>query len=170
MWSFYEDRDNKGDIGGVMISYRVPEDGSGYARQIDLLTPVTRKEYQAWEDTRLFRRSHAYNTWKEQTYDRCLSLAETVVPGLRDAVEAHYTSTPLTYRDYNLTPGGSAYGIRKDYHNLMMTMLSPRTPLPNLLLTGQNLILHGLEGVAMTAFHTCAVILGKEFLEVRGER
>ena len=170
VWSFYEDRDNKGDIGGVMISYRVPEDGSDYARQIDLLTPVTRKEYQAWEDTRLFRRSHAYNTWKEQTYERCLSLAETVVPGLRDAVEAHYTSTPLTYRDYNLTPGGSAYGIRKDYHNLMMTMLSPRTPLPNLLLTGQNLILHGLEGVAMTAFHTCAVILGKEFLEVRGER
>ena len=74
-------------------------------------------------------------------------------------METHYTSTPLTYRDYTLTPCGSAYGVRKDYHNLMITMLSPRTPIPNLLLTGQNLILHGLEGVAMTARYTCDAIL-----------
>ena len=88
------------------------------------------------------------------------------MPGLSAAVEQHYTSTPLTYRDYTLTPCGSAYGVRKDYRNLMMTMLSPRTPLPNLLLTGQNIILHGLEGVAMTALHTSAAILGKDIWEI----
>jgi all-trans-retinol 13,14-reductase len=38
-------------------------------------------------------------------------------------------------------------------------MLSPRTPIPNLLLTGQNLMLHGLEGVAMAAQQTCEEIL-----------
>jgi all-trans-retinol 13,14-reductase len=160
VWTFYDERDQKGDIGGVMISCRVPEDGSTFTRQIDLMTPVPWNECQQWEDSRIFRRSHAYNTWKEETYTRCLALAETVVPGLTDAVESHYTSTPLTYRDYTLTPFGSAYGVRKDYRNLMMTMLSPRTPLPNLLLTGQNIILHGLEGVAMTATHTCKAILG----------
>ena len=48
----------------------------------------------------------------------------------------------------------------------MMTMLSPRTPLPNLLLTGQNVILHGLEVVAMTALHTSAAILGKDFNDI----
>ena len=161
VWTFYDERDQKGDIGGVMISCRVPEDGSSYTRQIDLMTPVPWNECQQWEDSRIFRRSHAYNTWKEETYARCLTLAETIVPGLTDAVESHYTSTPLTYRDYTLTPFGSAYGVRKDYRNLMMTMLSPRTPLPNLLLTGQNIILHGLEGVAMTATHTCKAVLGQ---------
>lgn len=166
VWTFYDERDTDGDIGGVMISCRVPEDDSTYTRQIDLLTPMPWDQCQQWEDSRLFRRSHAYNTWKEDTYARCLALAETVVPGLTDAVEHHYTSTPLTYRDYTLTPLGSAYGVRKDYHNLMMTMLSPRTPLPNLLLTGQNIILHGLEGVAMTSLHTCAAILGKEILNI----
>ena len=30
-----------------------------------------------------------------------------------------------------------------------------RTPIPNLLLTGQNLMLHGLEGVTMTALQVC---------------
>ena len=166
VWTFYDERDEKGDIGGVMISCRVPEDGSSYARQIDLLTPMPWEQCKTWDDSRLFRRSHAYNTWKEETYARCLALAETVVPGLGAAVEHHYTSTPLTYRDYTLTPYGSAFGVRKDYHNLMMTMLSPRTPLPNLLLTGQNIILHGLEGVTMTAFHTSAAILGKGFNDI----
>ena len=165
VWTFYDERDKDGDIGGVMISCRVPEDGSDYTRQIDLMTPMPWEQCKLWEDSRLFRRSHAYNTWKEETYARCLALAETVVPGLGAAVEHHYTSTPLTYRDYTLTPFGSAYGVRKDYHNLMMTMLSPRTPLPNLLLTGQNIILHGLEGVAMTSLHTSAAILGKLKIE-----
>lgn len=166
VWTFYDERDKKGDIGGLMISCRVPEDCSGFTRQIDLMTPMPWEQCKSWEDSRLFRRSHAYNTWKEDTYARCLALAETVVPGLGAAVEHHYTSTPLTYRDYTLTPYGSAYGVRKDYRNLMMTMLSPRTPLPNLLLTGQNIILHGLEGVAMTSLHTSAAILGKDFNDI----
>jgi all-trans-retinol 13,14-reductase len=76
-----------------------------------------------------------------------------------------YTSTPLTYRDYTLTPNGSAYGVRRDCRNLVITMLSPRTPLPNLLLTGQNLMLHGLEGVSMTALLTCQEILGTEYIK-----
>jgi len=159
VWTFYDERDQKGDIGGVMISCRIPEDDSSYTRQIDLMTPMPWEQCKAWEDSRLFCRSHAYNTWKEDNYARCLALAETVLPGLTDAVEQHYTSTPLTYRDYTLTPFGSAYGVRKDYRNLMMTMLSPRTPLPNLLLTGQNIILHGLEGVAMTSLHTSEAVM-----------
>jgi len=166
VWTFYDTLDSEGEVGGLMISCRVPEDGSSYARQIDLMTPIPWSICKTWEDTRLFRRSHSYGTWKEQTYAQCLALAETVIPQLGDAVESHYTSTPLTYRDYNLAPYGSAYGIRKDYHNLMMTMLSTRTPLPNLMLTGQNLILHGLEGVAMTALHTCAAVLNKDPQEI----
>ena len=48
--------------------------------------------------------------------------------------------------------------------NLPMTTLSPRTPIPNLLLTGQNLMLHGVEGVTMTALQTCGDLLGKDYV------
>ena len=71
-------------------------------------------------------------------------------------------STPLTYRDYTLTPYGSAYGVRKDYQNPMMTLLSAKTPIPNLLLTGQSLTLHGLLGVTMSSLFTVAEVLGRE--------
>jgi all-trans-retinol 13,14-reductase len=101
---------------------------------------------------------------KARYTDECIALAETVIPGLHEMVSGIYTSTPLTYRDYTLTPNGSAYGVRRDCRNLVITMLSPRTPIPNLLLTGQNLMLHGLEGVSMTALLTCQEILGTEYI------
>jgi len=80
-------------------------------------------------------------------------------------VAACYTSTPLTYRDYTQTPYGSAFGIRKDCRQPLLGVLSSRTPIPNLLLTGQSLVMHGVEGVTMTALQTCAEVLGREYMD-----
>ena len=134
-----------GHVGGVLVSCRVPDDGSPYTRQIDLLTPMTWQQCLPWQDSRVG-----------------IALAGQVVPELRDAVEHVYTSTPLTYRDYTGTPQGSAYGVRKDCNNPLGTQLSVRTPIDNLLLTGQSLMLHGVHGVTMTALFTCATLLGRE--------
>lgn len=161
VWTYPEE---DGETGGVMISCRVPETGSD-TRQIDLLTPMSWEECQAWSDTRVGHRGEDYLQMKQHKADACIALAETVIPGLRDMIEQQYTSTPLTYRDYTLTPDGSSYGVRKDCRNLVMTMLSPRTPIQNLMLTGQNLMLHGLEGVSMTALLTCSEILGIEHIK-----
>ena len=72
------------------------------------------------------------------------------------------TSTPRTYHRYTGTPYGSAYGIRRDCHDLPRTLLSPRTPIPNLLQTGQSVNVHGVLGVTVTAFLTSAELLGRE--------
>ena len=85
-----------------------------------------------------------------------------MVPGLRGWESEFYASTPLTYRDYIGAPEGTAYGLRKDYRNPLAALLSVRTPVPNLFLTGQNLMLHGVYGVTMTALFTCAEVLGRE--------
>ena len=144
-----------------MVSCRVPETGTD-ARQIDLMTPMPWTRCQAWENSSVGHRGDEYLRFKEQMADACIALAEEVIPGLRQMVSQRYTSTPLTWRDYNLTPQGSAYGIRKDCRSIMLTMISVKTPVPNLLLTGQNLMLHGLEGVAMTALQTVDAVLKKQ--------
>ena len=154
VWTFYE---KPGSVGGVMISCRVPEEGM-YATQIDLLTPMPWHVCEPWADTQMGRRGADYLALKARYADECISLAETVIPGLREMVSQTFTSTPLTYRDYTLTPNGSAYGVRRDCRNLVITMLSPRTPIPNLML-------HGLEGVSMTALLTCQEILGTEYIK-----
>ena len=159
VWAFHL---KNNPVSGVLVSCRIPEDGSKYVQQVDLLTPMNWSECEQWSHTEVGRRGEDYKAMKKRVADECITLAERFIPGLRDRITGCYTSTPLTYRNYTLTPEGSAYGLRKDFRNPMITLLSPRTPIPNLLLTGQNLMLHGLHGVTMTALFTCAEVLGKE--------
>lgn len=149
-------------VGKVMVSCRVPEDGSDFATQLDLLTPMAWSDCAHWAGTRPGQRGEAYEEMKVRRADECIALTEECIPGLRSMIAESYTSTPLTYEHYTYSPAGSAYGIRKDFQDPLQTVLSVRTPVPNLLLTGQSLMLHGLQGVTMTALLTCAELVGKE--------
>ncbi|MDR1454743.1 MAG: NAD(P)/FAD-dependent oxidoreductase [Tannerella sp.] len=146
----------------VMISYYPPEAGSSCAPALDILSPMSWSEVAPWKDLPSGRRGESYEQLKADRAEACIRLASGQIPGLRDAVEKMYTSSPLSYRSYTNAVEGSAYGIRKDYTRPMYTLLTPRTPIPNLLLTGQNLNLHGILGVSVTSFFTCAEILGRE--------
>ena len=156
VWTMTEEND---PVKGVMVSARVPEDGSDMLRQIDLLTPMPWQECKEWEDTKVGHRGEDYKAFCKQKSEQCLTLAEQYIPGLRDMVEHCYTSTPLTYRDYLGSPEGGAFGMRKDCRAPMLSFHSVSKPLPNLLLTGQSIILPGIEGVTMTAFETCSRII-----------
>ena len=167
----------------VMISCKVPADGTDNTSatqtvttnrssttttqpsvQIDLLTPMSYNSCLQWQNTTEAHRDDGYKTMKERVAGECIALAEQAIPGLGNMVEHCYTSTPLTYRDYTGTPEGSAYGVRKDCNDPLSTMITPRTPIENLYLTGQSLILHGLHGVTMTALMTCSHILGSDYI------
>ena len=152
----------------ALVSFHVPEDGSLYTRNIDILAPMYWQEVEQWENTKVGRRGDEYLSYKNQKADAYINLVAEYIEGsggsasLADSVEKIYSSTSLSYRDYTGTPYGTAYGIRKNYEQLLTTLLSPRTPEPNLFLTGQNLNLHGVLGVSMTSFFTCAEILGMD--------
>lgn len=155
-----EDADVWEDKGrSLMISYSVP-DGGKYATNIDLLSYLDFTELEKWSDGKPMCRGEEYEAFKRAYAEDCIRFAEKAVPGLSGAIERYYTSTSLTYRDYTATPHGSAFGIMKDWRSPLTTVLSPRTPVENLLLTGQNLNLHGVLGVSMTSLYTCAQILG----------
>ena len=156
VWTMTEENN---PVKGVMISARAPEDGSDELRQIDLLTPMPWHECEAWTDTKVGHRGDDYKKFCQQKTEQCIALAEQYIPGLHDMVEHCYTSTPLTYRDYLGSPEGGAFGMRKDCRMSMLSFHSVSTPLPNLLLTGQSIILPGIEGVTMTAFETCNKIM-----------
>ncbi len=109
----------------------------------------------------------SYESAKQRKLKECLDLVGNRLPWLENSIESAYTSTPLTYSRYTSTPQGSAFGIRHDWRTPLRTVLSPRTPLKNLLFTGQSLNLHGLLGVSMTSVLTCREILGKDFIALR---
>ena len=120
-------------------------DEEGYALSLDLMTHVN----QTVTDREAFARE-------------CIRRASARIPGLEAAVDEFWTSTPDTWRRYTGTPDGSAYGILKQHSQLSICVVSPRTPVPGLFLTGQNLGLHGILGVSYTAVRTCSVILGAD--------
>lgn len=162
VWRLTEDTSR---VRGVMVSYRVPADYDDNhkevsARQLDLLTPVSWQECSRWATLPPGHRGLDYMMWKQQKAEEAVCLVETAVPGLRAAIDRCHVSTPLTWHDYTLTPEGAAFGVRKDCRNALLTTFSVVTPLPNLLLTGQNVMLHGIEGVTMTALATVAKVKG----------
>ncbi len=146
----------------VLVNYSVPEPYSSTAVNIDLLSPMSWSEVKKWVDFPVGRRGDDYVAFKQEKTEECIRLVEKRLPELRGAIERVFTSTPLSYQSYISSAEGCAFGIRKDYNNPMFTVLPPKTPIPNLLLTGQSLNLHGILGVSITSFITCAEILGME--------
>lgn len=144
----------------ALVSFVVPEKGD-FAETVDILTPMLWSDVEKFNGSKVGRRGDEYETLKHNKAEELIGLADKYIPGLKNAVDKYYTSTPLTYSDYTSTVNGSVYGITKDYNKLMYTLLAPKTPAPNLFLTGQNLNLHGILGVSMTSFFTCAEIAGE---------
>ena len=145
-----------GRVNSVMVSF-YPDQPA-----VDLLVPMRWSEVAAWADKPAGKRGEDYVEFKNRKVDECLQLVSHRLPALNDAIHRVYTSTPITYRRYTRTHEGSAFGIRKDCRSPLTTVLTPKTPLPNVLMTGQNLNLHGLLGVSMTSVLTTAEIIGME--------
>ena len=156
---------------------QVLEDGPGIFTVYCKLRPETLR-YQPWNttfdgslmlhygnaDEKGFARSADLLAFSAKHVPDRTALAERMiarVPGLAQAVQDYWTSTPATWERYTGTPGGSAFGIRKKDASCYV---HPRTPVPGLYLTGQNCGLHGVLGVSETALLTCREILGEETL------
>ena len=148
----------------IMVHFYPPENGR-YADCIDVLSLMDWNSIRDWDGMRPGTRGVDYESLKHKKMEECLDLLEVRLPGIRECIDRVYTSSPLTWHSYTATPCGSAYGVAKDYHNPLVTFLSPRTPLSNLLLTGQSLNLHGILGVSKTAVITCGFMPGMESLE-----
>ena len=58
----------------------------------------------------------------------------------------------------------SMYGIMHDCNDPLRTRISPKTKIPNLLLSGQNINIHGVLGTTVGSVITCTELLGMEYL------
>jgi all-trans-retinol 13,14-reductase len=130
-----------------------------YAESASVITYMQFDELRKWENTFTGHRGEDYLLFKQQKAEILLTQLEKYYPGFRSCVEAYYTSTPLTWRDYTGTRSGSAFGILKDYNHPLETAILPQTRIPNLFLTGQNVNIHGILGVTISSILTCAGIV-----------
>ena len=85
-------------------------------------------------------------------------------PGLSESIDSVIASSPLTIRDYYGSKEGSLYGHMCDCNNPLLSQMPIVTKVKNLLLTGQNVNLHGICGVPLTAIETAEAIVGRNVI------
>ena len=165
---FYKDEDvwsiskrQKGDpLNSYLFMHQCVEDHQQWAQSAEMIGYMRFDEVSQWADTRVMHRGDDYLAFKQATAEHYLDVLEESFPGIRSAIEGYETSSPLTYRDYTATKDGSMYGIIRDKNFPTQTLVSQRTKIPNLFLTGQNINSHGILGVTIGAALTCAEFLG----------
>ena len=142
-----------------------PVEGQGeYSTKLIVTTPMNFNAVREWEGTSLGNRGAAYNEWKAGCAEKLISKLERLYPELRRNIKHIYTSSPLTIRDYYNVKEGAMYGYRKDCQNIALSQVPIFTKIKNLLLTGQNINLHGICGTPLTAVNTAEAIVGENVL------
>lgn len=162
VWAMYGDY-NGYNIPSTLLCMQ-PSHNSEFTNVITLLTPMPFSVCEKWSDSTIGNRGDDYKEFKECFSDAVIDFVSQYHPNLRQSIDKVYTASPLTYRDYTSTPEGSAYGIIKDCRNPMVTLMPARTRIGNLLLTGQNLNIHGCLGTVVSSAVTCSEIIGMEYL------
>jgi all-trans-retinol 13,14-reductase len=118
------------------------------------------EEVRKWLGTKIGQRGKEYEEFKAEKANLLLNNLQKSFPGILSDIEAFSSSTPLTYNDYTATKDGSMYGVLRDKNFPTQTLVSQRTRIPNLFMTGQNINSHGMLGVTIGAIITCAEFLG----------
>lgn len=140
-----------------------------YAKGVILVTYMRYEEFEQWKDTHntiaeAGERGEAYKVFKKQKEQEVIDYVAQKFPDLKPSINTVYSSTPLTFRDYIGNVDGSLYGVVKDFKSPLKSFITPKTKIPNLYLTGQNINLHGILGVTISALVTCSEFVDKRTL------
>ena len=154
---------------GYALFYSTSSKHTEYAEAITLMSYMKFEDVKKWEHTfntvsNEVSRGEDYERFKIEMAERLFDIVENKQPGFRKCIQSYYVATPLTSRDYIGNDDGSLYGFVKDYREPLKSFISPKTKIPNFYLTGQNLNLHGVLGVTVSAVVTCSEIIGRDYL------
>ena len=162
VWNFSR-TDRPWPLGFLMMTPPNCHQGQ-YATKVLITAPMPFDMVRQWENTTVGHRGAEYEAWKAKCAELLLAQIEEMHPGFQACIEAINTSSPLTIRDFYGVKDGSICGYAKNCQNIVLSQVPVVTKVRNLLLTGQNVNLHGFCGVPLTAITTCEAILGRNYV------
>ena len=150
-----------------------PQIKAGSHEHTDSLIVMTYMHYEemkSWLHTKNIQPNHSYSrgkdyeAFKNRKTKKIIETVEKILPGITKNLIHTEAATPLTQRDYIGSEKGNLYGFQKDYQNPLGAFFSPRTPIANLWLCGQNVSLHGILGVTLSAIECAGEFIDREKL------
>ncbi len=122
------------------------------------------EDWTSWADVPTGNRGRAYEEQKEGLTDTVIDIVRRQWPQSAPSISWVDTNTPLTLRDYTLSPDGTGYGIKKTVSTLGRAQIGAKTSIKGLLMAGQNSQLPGIMGAVISTTTACTEIVGHHYL------
>jgi len=140
-----------------------------YADSLTVMAYMNYEDVEKWKSTMNTikepgDRGEEYAQFKKEKETILIEKIKELFPEIENSIQSVYSSTPLTLRDYIGDYEGSLYGVKRNSNAPLRSIIKSKTKIPNLYLTGQNLVLHGILGATISAFLTCFNFVEKEKL------
>ncbi len=132
---------------------------------IELITMAPWERFAAWAGDPVKRRGEEYARRKEELAQRMFERLEPRLPGVVEQIDYYEVSTPLSTRHYANYAHGELYGLDHTAARFDRRFLKPRTPIPGLYLTGQDIATAGVAGALAGGYLTSSAILGKNLIK-----
>lgn len=128
---------------------------------IEVVTVGHYKIFERWAGEPWRRRGDEYEEVKSRLCERLLDVLYSQVSRVRGHVVIAELSTPLTTRHFTNYRRGEMYGIAHDPARFGERSLRPRTAIPGLWLTGQDVCTCGVGGALAGGYLTASAIAGR---------
>jgi all-trans-retinol 13,14-reductase len=146
------------DAPSLFVSFPSLKDPSATAPTGEVVALCDGEAFAPWLHHPDGRRAEDYLAFKGWVEDRLLSQFKRHFPALAPMLRFHEMSTPLTQRHFVRAAEGSMYGLEMSAERLAHPGLRVRTPVPGLLLAGQDVGSPGVQGAFMSGLMAAAAL------------
>lgn len=122
------------------------------------------EDFQEWADTRWKKRGADYEEVKEAFKEKMLEILYRLHPECEGHIAWAEVSTPLSTAHFSHYAKGEIYGLDHTPERFKLKWLRPRTPIPGLFLTGQDISTAGIVGALLAGLVTTSAILNKNLV------
>ena len=122
--------------------------------------PCDYEQYRQWAGKSWGKRGEDYEALKQDLAERMLAALYKQMPHLQGKIDYAEVSTPLSTSHFCRYEYGQAYGLAHTKNRFQQDWLKPRTALPGLYLTGQDILSCGVVGALNAGMVTAMSIVG----------
>jgi len=157
--------DPQGPFPAVYLSFPSAKDPDFERRHpgkatIEIVAPAPYEIFEPWARRTWGKRGEDYEALKQAYGERLLEYLYDKLPQLRGRVDYWEVSTPLSMQWFCGWERGELYGLDHDPARMRQGWLRPRTKVPGLWLTGQDIMSCGVSGAMMGGLASATAIAG----------
>jgi len=132
---------------------------------IDIITLVPYDTFAEWDGTKWMKRGEGYDELKEKISKRLLEKLYEQLPQVKGKIIHYELGSPLSTKHFMNYDKGEIYGLDHSPSRFRQKFLTPRTPIKNFYLTGQDIVTAGVGGALFSGLLTASALTGKNLMK-----